>query len=81
MSVYILLLYQLLSHWRQAPGKLLLKYGDLQWTPVIFKKQEKEEETLTVKIKRSPDERHTITHGSLIETFQQSQISFSIRRE
>ena len=32
------------------------------------KKQEKKEETLTVKMKRSLDERDTQTHGSLIET-------------
>ena len=31
-------------------------------------------------MKRSPDERHTKTYGSLSDTFQQSQMSFSIRR-
>ena len=30
---------------------------------------EKKEETLTEKIKKSLDERHTQTHGSLTETF------------
>ena len=40
----------------------------------------KKEETLTEKMKRSPDERHTQTHGSLIETFQQLQMSFMIKR-
>jgi hypothetical protein len=35
---------------------------------------------ILTKMKRSPDERHT-THGSLTEMFQQSQMSFSIRRE
>ena len=34
------------------------------------KKQEKKEETLTKKMKRSPDERHTQTHGSLIKMFR-----------
>ena len=33
------------------------------------------------KMKRSPDERHTQTQVSLIETFQRLQMSFSIRRE
>ena len=33
------------------------------------------------KMKRSPDERHTETHGSLTEIFRQSQMSFSIRKE
>ena len=32
------------------------------------KKIGKKAETLTEKMKRSPDERHTQTHGSLIET-------------
>ena len=41
----------------------------------------KKEETLTEKMKRSLDERHTQTHGELTETFQQSQMSFSIRRD
>ena len=36
----------------------------------------KKEESLTEKMKRSPDERNT-NHGSLIEMFQWSQISFS----
>ena len=31
-------------------------------------------------MKRSPDERNTQTYGSLIEIFQQSQMSFSIKR-
>ena len=39
---------------------------------------EKKEETLTEKIKRSPDERHTQSHGSLIDMLRQSYISFSI---
>ena len=30
---------------------------------------------------KSPDERHTQTHWSLIETFRRSQMSFLIRRE
>ena len=33
------------------------------------------------KMKKSPDKRHTQTHGSLIETFRQSQVSLSTRRE
>ena len=32
-------------------------------------KSVKKEESLTEKIKRSPDERHTKTHGSLTDTF------------
>ena len=32
-------------------------------------KQEKKEETLTEKMKKSPDKRHTQTQGSLIGTF------------
>ena len=32
-------------------------------------------------MKRSPNERHTQTHGRLIETFRKSQMSLSIRRE
>ena len=37
---------------------------------------------LLLKKKRSPAERHTQKKkGSLIETFRQSQMSFSIRRE
>ena len=32
------------------------------------------------KMKRYPDERHTQTHGALIEIFRQSQTSFSIKR-
>ena len=32
-------------------------------------------------MKKSPDKRHTQMHGSLIETFQQSQATFLIRRE
>ena len=32
-------------------------------------------------LKRSPKERHTQAHGNSIEIFQQSQTSFSIRRE
>ena len=32
-------------------------------------KQEKKEETITEKMKRSPDERHTQTHGSFTGTF------------
>ena len=31
-------------------------------------------------MKRSLDKRHTQTYGTLIETFQQSQMSFLIRR-
>ena len=37
--------------------------------------------TPTQKMKRSSDERHTQTHGSVIEMFQRSLMSFSIRRE
>ena len=33
------------------------------------------------KMKRSLDERHIQTHGSLTETFRTSQMSFSTRRE
>ena len=46
-----------------------------------LKKKEKKEGIVIEKIKRSPDERHTQTHRSLTDTFQQSQISFSIRRQ
>ena len=35
----------------------------------IIQKQEQKEEALTEEMKRSPDERHTQTHGSLTETF------------
>ena len=60
-----------------------------QWKPCgkestevwITQKEEKKEETLTEKMKRSPDERYTQTHGSLTEMFPQSQMSFFIRRE
>jgi hypothetical protein len=30
-------------------------------------------------MKRSPEERHTQTHGNLLEIFRQSQMSFSIK--
>jgi hypothetical protein len=33
------------------------------------KNRKKKEETLTERLKRSPDESHTQTHGSLIEMF------------
>ena len=33
------------------------------------------------KLKRSPEERHTQTHGNLFKIFRQSQMSFSIRRQ
>ena len=36
---------------------------------LIIKKRQKREETLTEKIKKSPDKRHTQTRGSLTETF------------
>ena len=41
----------------------------------------KNRKLLLKKIKRSPDERDTYTHGSLMDTFRQSQKSFSIRRK
>ena len=44
-------------------------------------KKQKKEETLTKKMKRSLNERHTLTYGGLNKMFQQSQMSFSIRRE
>ena len=47
----------------------------------ITQKQEKKEESLNEKLKRSPDHRHTSTNGSLTETFWRSQMSLSIRRE
>ena len=47
---------------------LLEKPNDIFTT----QKQEKKEEFLNKKMKRSPDERHIQTHGSLIKTFQQS---------
>ena len=36
----------------------------------VTQKIGKKEETLTNEMKRSPDERHTQTHGSLIEKFR-----------
>ena len=50
------------------------KYG-------YHKKWGKKEETLTEKMTRSLDKRHTQIHGSLIETYRWSEMSFSIRRE
>ena len=44
-------------------------------------KIEKERVNVYWKMKRSPDERHTLTCGGLTEMFWQSQMSFSIRRE
>ena len=40
-----------------------------------------EKEETCRKMKRSLDERHTQTYGSLTETFPWSQASFLIRRE
>jgi hypothetical protein len=44
-------------------------------------KIEKERENSYHKMKRSPEKRHRQTHGKLFETFQRSQMPFSIRRE
>jgi hypothetical protein len=44
-------------------------------------KNRKRKRKLSQKMKKSLGERHTQTHGSLIETFQQLQMSFSIIRE
>ena len=41
----------------------------------------KERENSYKKLKRSPEERHTQTHGNLFEIFRWSQTSFSVRRE
>ena len=49
-----------------------LTFGIYIFVNVTFryhKKYKKKEETLTEKMKRSPDKRHTQTHGSLIEIF------------
>ena len=40
-----------------------------------------ERENSYQKLKRSPWERHTQTHGNLIKIFRWPQLSFSIRRE
>ena len=45
------------------------KYGSINIMKIEHKKQENKEETLTKKMKRSPDERHTQTNRNVIETF------------
>ena len=48
----------------------------------ITQKMGKERENSYQKMKRSPEERHTQTHGNnLFDIFRLSQKSFSIRRE
>ena len=48
------------------------KYGKKQ-------KMEKEKKNFYQKIKRSPEETYTQTHGNLFDIFRRSQMSFSIR--
>ena len=45
---------------------------------IIEQNRKKKEETLTEKMKRSLDERHTLTHRSLTDMFQQPQMSYSL---
>jgi hypothetical protein len=59
------------------------KYWKQQWhiyerRNIINKHRKRKRELLS---KRWRDERHTQTHGSFTQTIQQSQMSFSIRRE
>ena len=59
----------------------LQRLGNRNNNPKITQKIGKERENSYREVKRSPEDRHTQTHGYLVNIFRRSQMFFSIRRE